>query len=203
MRTRIALLIQLTLLNAVYLPAEDIDFNRDVRPILSDKCFFCHGPDRNKLEADLRLDSRETAAEVIESGKLLNRILSDDPDVRMPPVDSKLSLSTRDKQILAAWVKQGSPYKKHWAFELLPQTTEVPNPSGEEWPKRKLDQFVLARIEQAQLKPNSEAAPLRWLRRVTLDLTGLPPKRKQIERFQKRLAAPGASREAVYETTVY
>ena len=181
-------------------PAADIDFNRDVRPILSDKCYFCHGPDKNTQEADLRLDSRETAAEVIESGELISRILSDDPDERMPPVDSKLSLSNRDKQVLQDWVNQGAIYKKHWAFELLPESVAIP--SDADWAQQTLDRFVLAKISEAGARPNSEASPLRWLRRATLDLTGLPPTSEQIGRFLKRLSDTDDSREAVYQSTV-
>lgn len=203
MSTRPALLLALIfLLSSDDATAEDVDFNRDVRPILSDKCFFCHGPDGNTQEADLRLDSREAAEAVIESGEFLNRILSDDPDVRMPPVDSKLALSANEKQILKTWVNQGAAYKQHWAFELLPATVPVPMTEGAQWQRKTLDQFVLAKIEHAGLKPNPEAAPLRWLRRVTLDLTGLPPTAEQIDRFQKRLADSDASREATYQTTV-
>ena len=181
---------------------EDIDFNRDVRPILSDKCYFCHGPDKNTQEADLRLDSRETATEVIESGELISRILSDDPDERMPPADSKLSLSDRDKRVLQDWVQQGAIYKKHWAFEPFPASVAVPVPSDTDWARQEVDRFVLTKIQEAGLQPNPEAAPLRWLRRATLDLTGLPPDSEQIGRFQKRLADADDPREAVYQSTV-
>lgn len=180
--------------------ADEVSFNRDVRPIFSDKCFFCHGPDRNTQEADLRLDSRAGAAEVIRSGELLNRILNKDPDVRMPPRDSKLSLSARDKAVLRNWVKQGAPYQKHWAFEPLPKSVAVPQSDNTDLPKQNLDQFVLVEIEKAGLKPSPESTPLRWLRRVSLDLTGLPPNAEQIAQFQRRLAF--GSREAVYRTTV-
>ena len=203
MSHRTAVFIPLTLLLAAAGAfAEDVDFNRDVRPILSDKCFFCHGPDRNTQEADLRLDSREAAADVLESGELVRRVLSDDPDERMPPVDSKLSLSARDKRVLQEWVKQGAVYKQHWAFELLPESVSVPKSDDSRWPRQTLDRFVLAKIQDAGLNPNPEAAPLRWLRRVTLDLTGLSPTTEQIGRFQQRLSDSQTDREAVYQTTV-
>ena len=182
--------------------AAEIDFNRDVRPILSDKCFFCHGPDGNTQEADLRLDSAEGASDVIESGELLNRILSDDPGERMPPVDSKLSLSEQDKATLQEWVKQGADYKTHWSFELLPKSVSVPNPSDEDWSRQLLDRFVVEKIEAAGLRPTTEAPPLRWLRRVSLDLTGLPPSADQISQLKKRLADSADSQEAVYRATV-
>ena len=182
--------------------ATDIDFNRDVRPILSDKCFFCHGPDEENREADLQLDSRETAADVIDSGKLLKRILTDDPDTRMPPADSKLSLSDEDKSVLKQWLSEGAKYQDHWAFEPLPASVAVPRPDGSKWVRQTLDRFVLKRIEAARQQPNPEAAPRRWLRRATLDLTGLPPTTAQLLKFQNRLAEPGASQETVYRTTV-
>ena len=182
--------------------AEEVDFNRDVRAILSDKCFFCHGPDKNTQEADLRLDSKEGAADVIESGELLNRVLSDDPDLRMPPIDSKLSLSEHEKQTLKTWVDQGAIYQQHWAFELLPESIALPDPLNSEWPKKSLDHFVLSKIERAGVKPSSEAQPLRWLRRVTLDLNGLPPTLEQIRQFQSRLADSTISKEAAYEEVV-
>ena len=182
--------------------AQEIDFNRDVRPILSDKCFFCHGPDKQTQEADLRLDSREAASGVIESGELLRRILSDDPDEQMPPVDSKLSLSQQDKELLQEWINQGAVYRQHWAFELLPDSVAVPSSDHSKWPRQTLDQFVLAKIEHAGLQPASEASPLRWLRRVTFDLTGLPPTERQIDRFQTLLRERADSQEAVYRTTV-
>ena len=182
--------------------AQDVDFNRDIRPILSDKCFFCHGPDRNTQEADLRLDSRETASAVIESGELLNRILSHDPDVKMPPVDSKLSLSPDDKQMLQLWIKQGAVYKKHWAFERLPEAVDVPNVVDSNWARTEMDHFVLSKIEAAGTRPNTEAAPLRWLRRATLDLTGLPPTLQQIDTFQQRLSGAAADSDTVYRLTI-
>ena len=182
--------------------ADEVDFNRDVRPILSDKCYFCHGPDRNTQEAGLRLDSRETAAEAIESGELLSRVLSDDPDTRMPPVDSNLSLSEADKSVLEKWVKQGAVYNEHWAFQRLPDFISVPTPKDSKWPKQTLDRFVLSRIEAAGEQPNPEASPLRWLRRVTVDLTGLPPTIQQIAKFQNGLADAGNSQESVYQSTV-
>ena len=137
--------------------ADDIDFNRDVRPILPDRCFFCHGPDTSTQEAELRLDSRAAAAEVINSGELLNRVLSEDADLRMPPVDSKLSLSEDDKQVLRAWVKQGAKYQEHWAFEPLPTAVDVPDTENIDRSKNELDHFVLAKLDEIQLDPAPKA----------------------------------------------
>jgi len=179
--------------------ADEIDFNRDVRPILSDRCYFCHGPDEGTREADLRLDIREEAAYVLESDALIERIQSDDPDLQMPPAHSNLSLSEEEKQTLVEWIKQGAPYAGHWAFELLPETVDVPEPNQQEWCRETLDRFVLATLEEKQLKPTPEAAPLRWLRRVTLDLTGLPPTVAEIASFESTLANSG---EKAYSAVV-
>lgn len=170
---------------------KDLDFNRDIRPILSDKCYFCHGPDHNTREADLRLDSREAAIDVIESGELVDRITSDDPDVLMPPPHSKIELTEKQKETIRSWVKQGAAYEGHWAFELLPDSVDVPSVSDPEWCRQTMDRFVLARLDDENLAPNPEAAPLRWLRRVTLDLTGLPPTPNQIASFEEAVASSG------------
>ena len=154
---------------------DEIDFNRDVRPILSDKCNYCHGPDEETREAGLRLDVREEAESVLESGELVDRIRSDDEDTIMPPPHSKLSLTDQEKDLLEAWIEQGAVYEAHWAFQPLPETVALPDVTNEDWCREPLDQFVLAKLENANLSPSSEASALRWLRRVTLDLTGLPP----------------------------
>jgi hypothetical protein len=178
--------------------ADEIDFNRDIRPILSDKCYFCHGPDSKKQEADLRLDSRTDAAYVIESGDLIERITSDDPDLLMPPPASKLSLTPKDKEMLQAWIEQGAQYDSHWAFELLPASVTPPTVSDPAWCKQTIDQFVFAKFSAAGLAPSPEATPQRWLRRATLDLTGLPPTPQQITEFERAIADSG---EAAYELT--
>ena len=187
------------LVTAPWLRADEIDFNRDVRPIISDKCAFCHGPDENDRKADLRLDTRDGAESVIESGDLVDRIRSDDPDAVMPPPSSKLSLTDDEKETLERWVAAGAPYAKHWAFELLPKSISVPKTSNNQWPKSPVDRFVLEKIESAQLQPNVEASPQRWLRRVTMDLTGLPPTPSEVETFQRECEQ---DRENAYQGTV-
>lgn len=184
-----------------HLKGDDVDFNRDIRPILSDKCNFCHGPDENTREADLRLDERSGAEHVLESGEILERIFNEDADYIMPPPESKLSLSKQEKELLQKWVDQGAPYAKHWAFEKLPAQVDLPSVESEDWCKEDLDRFVLARINDAKLEPNPEASPLRWLRRVTMDLTGLPPTEKEIVDFEKQLE-DSRDREAVYAANV-
>lgn len=179
-------------------PGKDLDFNRDIRPILSDKCYFCHGPDHNTREADLRLDSRDEAIDAIESGELVDRITGDDPDVLMPPPHSKIELTEQEKQTIQTWIEQGAAYQGHWAFELLPDSVDVPSVDDPDWCRQTLDRFVLARLNAANTAPNPEASPLRWLRRISLDLTGLPPTLKQIADFEAALAASGGQ---AYETT--
>jgi hypothetical protein len=178
--------------------AKDLDFNRDIRPILSDKCYFCHGPDHNTREADLRLDSHDEAIDVIESGELVDRVTSDDPDVLMPPPHSKIELTEQEKETIQTWIEQGAAYQGHWAFELLPDSVDIPSVSEPDWCRQTLDRFVLAKLDEEIITPNPEAPPLRWLRRVTLDLTGLPPTLKQISDFETALAASG---EQAYKTT--
>lgn len=178
--------------------AKEFEFNRDIRPILSDKCYFCHGPDSNTREADLRLDVRDAALGVIESGDLVDRISSDDPDIRMPPPHSKLELSAHEKEAIHTWINQGAAYAGHWAFERLPDAVDVPAVSNPDWCRETLDRFVLAKLDATTIDPNREAAPLRWLRRVSFDLTGLPPTLQQIEEFEAALAAG----EEAYEIAV-
>lgn len=177
--------------------AKELDFNRDIRPILSDKCYFCHGPDHNTREADLRLDSHDEAIGVIESGELVDRITSDDTDMLMPPPHSKVELTDQEKKTIQTWIDQGATYQGHWAFKLLPDSVETPLVSDPDWCRQTLDRFVLAKIDQEDITPNPEAPPLRWLRRVTLDLTGLPPTPKQINDFEAMLSVSG---HRAYET---
>jgi hypothetical protein len=181
------------------------DFDRDIRPILSDRCFYCHGPDAEQRQADMRLDTREGAiAAVIVPGKpdeseLVRRITSDDPDERMPPPDSHLSLTDAEKQLLRAWIAEGAKYTEHWAFQPLPDEIAVPAARDEAWPRKTLDRFVLARLEAEQLEPSPAADPLRLLRRLSLDLTGLPPTVDEIRDFQQAAAdnSDGAIEAAV------
>ena len=174
-----------------------VSYAFDVRPILSDKCFACHGPDAAKRESGLRLDNAEGAAaplkdspgSAIVPGDLSKsaawqRIISHDPEQVMPPPSSHLSLSDGEKGILRRWIEEGAKYEPHWSFQPLPEKVAVPQPKDEAWAKGEIDRFIRARIEAEQLQPSSAADPLRWLRRVTLDLTGLPPSTEDIAAFQ-------------------
>ncbi|TWT81748.1 Planctomycete cytochrome C [Planctomycetes bacterium CA13] len=176
--------------------AEEIEFNRDIRPILSDKCYFCHGPDSNTQEAGLRLDSHDGAVDVIESGELIDRVTSDDPDVLMPPPDSKLSLTGKDKAMLREWIDQGAQYKSHWSFESIPEAVALPMVGDPRWCRQTLDRFVFAKFSEAGFEPNRATAPLRWLRRAAFDLTGLPPSPSQIAIFEKAIANESTASES-------
>lgn len=177
-----------------------VDFNRDIRPILSDKCFLCHGPAESTREAELRLDKRDDAVDAgaiepgdAEASEVIVRILADDPDSIMPPPDSNKQLTDREKQLLQDWVNQGAAYADHWSFvpAKKPEGKVAGNP---------VDHFVRQRLAAAGLKP-SPAADLRTLiRRVSLDLTGLPPTTEQVEEFLA--AAKQHGREKAYEAVV-
>lgn len=177
-------------------PAQ-VQFNRDVRPILSDSCFHCHGPDKAKRKASLQLDTEEGAKEdrggyaVIVPGKpdaseLIRRLVSQDPAKRMPPPKSgHAPLKPEQVEVLRRWIAQGAPYEKHWAF-IPPKRAPLPTlPDGphKRWPRNPIDNFVLARLLQEGLTPSPEADRVTLLRRVSLDLTGLPPSPAEVDAF--------------------
>ena len=178
---------------AVHGVAEPVDFNHDVRPLLSDRCFPCHGPDAEARKADLRLDTQEGAFADLggtaaflpgkpRGSEAIRRIFSADPDERMPPLDSNLRLDQEEKQLLHRWVEQGATWSTHWAF-VLPTKPDFPTVKDSSWPQTAIDYFVLAGIEKAGLRPMPEADRSTLIRRVTLDLTGLPPSLDEIDRF--------------------
>ena len=174
---------------------EKVDFNLHVKPILSDRCFACHGPDVNKREAGLRLDIEENALAALEGepntfaivphrpkdSKLYHRIVSDDPAMQMPPPESNLSLSEQEVAVLTRWIEQGAEYKPHWSF-IKPEKPEIPKTTAD-WPKNDVDRFVLATIEQKGLSPSERASREKLIRRVTFDLTGLPPTVQEVDNF--------------------
>lgn len=168
-----------------------VDFGRDVLPILSDKCFHCHGPDPKTRKANLRLDTREGAFRkddpVIVPGKkdeseLILRILSEDAEETMPPPDSNRSLSKAQVETLTKWVEQGAKWGKHWAF-VPPTRGTPPAKPGDTWSRNEIDRFVLDRLDREGVKPAPEANKERLIRRVTLDLTGLPPTPQEVDAF--------------------
>jgi len=165
-----------------------IDFNRDIRPILSDNCFFCHGPDKQRK--GLRLDVADVPVEkkAIVSGKpeeseLVRRITSQDPEERMPLAESNRSLSQEQIATLTKWIAEGAPYEAHWAFQPVRMPELPAAQSAQDWVRQPIDAFVLARLQAEGLVPRPEADKARLLRRVTMDLTGLPPTREEIDAF--------------------
>ena len=178
-----------------------IDFNRDIRPILSDNCFKCHGPDKQR--SGLRLDVADIPVEkkAIVPGdpdlsNLIKRVSSTDPEFQMPPSDILPRPTPEQIEKLRAWIAQGAVYQRHWAFEPVPPLHEPEVNNGSEWVRNPIDAFVLRRLQTEQLTPQPEATSERLLRRVTLDLTGLPPSVAEMEDFRKN-----ASRDA-YERAV-
>lgn len=170
--------------------AESLRYNRDIRPILSDKCFQCHGPDSGKRKGDLRLDIREDALKAKafiegtpEESELVKRLNSHDPEEIMPPPQSPRQLSEVEKATLHQWIKEGAVYEPHWSFVPLPAGIQVPEVKHQAWPVNAIDNFVLSTLETEGLEPTAPAAPERWLRRVTFDLTGLPPTSSELVEF--------------------
>ena len=172
-------------------PPAKIDFNRDVRPILSNKCFACHGPDEKVRKGDLRLDTRAGAiANAVVPGKpeasaLVERISSKDPEMVMPPVKSDKKLTPREIEILRQWVQESAPYAVHWAYSK-PVRPAVPKASA--WAKNPIDAFVLDRLQREKFTPALEADKYSLIRRVALDLTGLPPTPAEVDAFIKDTA---------------
>ena len=165
----------------------DPSFNRDVRPILAKHCFACHGRDADNREADLRLDIREHAAAALspedpEQSELLSRIESADPEQRMPPLGTGAALTKEEVETLRAWIAAGAAYQRHWSYEP-PVAAEPPAVNAKNWPLSPIDAFVLGRLERAGLRPAPDADRALWLRRVTLDLTGLPPTLDELDAF--------------------
>ncbi|MEZ4777541.1 MAG: DUF1553 domain-containing protein [Bacteroidia bacterium] len=174
---------------------EKVDYNYHIRPILSDRCYSCHGPDEKKREADLRLDIESDAKKALsESGghaivpgslrrsKVIDRIRSADPESMMPPPESNLILDEYEKALIAKWISEGAEWKPHWAF-ISPQKPPVPTVKQTEWVRNPVDHFVLKNLENEGISPSPEADKERLLRRVTLDLTGLPPTIDEMDAF--------------------
>src|ERR1043165_5650607 len=188
-------------------PSGPIDFNRDIRPILSDNCFVCHGPDEQQRKAKLRLDTRDGALGKLRSGghaivpgkviesTLLQRILAEDASERMPPPKTNKKLSQTQIDLLKRWIEQGAPYTQHWAF-VAPKRPPLPTVKRQGWARNGIDHFVLARLEKEGLQPAPEADRTTLIRRLALDLTGLPPTLAEIDLFLKD-KSPNAYEKAV------
>ena len=175
---------------------EKLDFNQHVKPILSDKCYLCHGPDKAKISAGLQLHSPETAfAELPETpgkyaivpgnsskSEMVARILSEDPNIVMPTPESHLSLTDHEKSVLIKWIEEGAEYKDHWAF-IRPEKQKIPSIKKEDFSVNEIDAFVLEKLEEKGAQPSSPADKETLLRRISLDLTGLPPTIEDIDEF--------------------
>lgn len=164
-----------------------VRFNRDIRPLLSDRCFQCHGP--GTQESGLRLDQQQAAHEWAivpgewEESELFARVTSDDPDLRMPPLESKKEpINDEEAAMLKQWINEGAEYEAHWAYVPI-ASPAVPKVSGEAWARNAIDAFVLARLEQEELRPSMEADRVTLVRRLYLDLIGLPPTLEQIDAY--------------------
>ena len=167
--------------------SQTIQFNRDIRPILSDKCFHCHGPDSASREGDLRLDQKEAALAVVEPGdaaasELIARISHADSQQRMPPVESGRELSDNEVELLTRWIREGAVWEQHWSF-VPPVRPPLPKLKTEDWIQNPIDRFVLARLEASGIEPSDRATRAELIRRVTFDLTGLPPSLTEIDAF--------------------
>ena len=169
--------------------ANQLDFNRDVRPILSENCFYCHGVDGSKREAKLRLDVREDALAGdafvpgdLDASELFYRIHSEDEDEIMPPPESNRILTAKQKEILEQWIKQGAKYDQHWAF-VVPEKKQLPVTENKNWVGNPIDAFILAELEKRSISPNPEAGKEILIRRLHADLIGLPPTPEEVDAF--------------------
>jgi len=184
-----------------------VDFNRHIRPLLSDRCYTCHGPDEKARKKTLRLDTRDGLFKALEHGwavvtpgdpsrsELVRRILAEDADDLMPPPESKLSLSPVERDLIERWVTQGAEFKPHWSF-IPVETVMPPQVANPDWVRNPIDAFVLAQLASEQLSPAPEAAPETLLRRLALNLTGLPPTVAELDSFLAD-QSPGARARAV------
>lgn len=187
--------------------AEPVDFNRDIRPILSKNCYACHGQGTANPAGKLRLDRREFATQTLKKGRiaivphaperseLVRRVGASDDDVRMPPSENGNRLTPSQVALLTRWIAEGAPYAEHWAF-VKPQRPPLPAVQDRSWPRHDLDYFVLARLEKEGLQPAEEADRYTLFRRASLDLRGLPPTPQEVDAFA-RDTHPDAYEKAV------
>ncbi|MBS0211298.1 MAG: DUF1553 domain-containing protein [Planctomycetes bacterium] len=186
----LSLIITLSSVGALAAAAErPIEFNRDIRPLLAEYCLACHGPDSANRKADLRLDQRQAAIDAgaivpgnEKASELIARVLSGDPEQVMPPADTTKKLSPAQKDLLRRWVASGAEYQVHWSF-IPPRRPALPAVKQTDWVRTPIDRLVLARLEAAGLKPAPEADRRTLARRLSLDLTGLPPEPADVDAF--------------------
>ena len=186
---RIVILVMFVLIGGDATWSQEISFNQDIRPILVKNCFACHGFDSASRQADLRLDQREAAlkADAFVPGnagdsEFVSRIESKDADHKMPPPDSGHSLTSVEVSLLRRWVDEGAVYESHWSFSV-PGKMELPKPKPDDWAQTPIDQFVFEKLRAKQLSPSPDADRYRWIRRVSLALTGLPPTPEEADAF--------------------
>jgi len=175
-------------------PPAVVDYSRHIRPILSNNCFKCHGPDEKERKGGLRLDLGEAATKPADSGSaaivpgrpsesaLVARITATAADELMPPPHTNKKLTPHEIELLQQWIKQGADYKLHWSY-VKPRRPALPVVHNAGWVRTGIDHFILQRLEQARLKPAPEADRITLIRRLTLDLTGLPPTREDVDQF--------------------
>ncbi|HZK64560.1 MAG TPA: PSD1 and planctomycete cytochrome C domain-containing protein [Puia sp.] len=189
--------------------SNEVSYNFNVRPILSDKCYACHGPDANKRKAGLRLDIQDEAYKALKDNphahalvpgdplhsELYLRISTKDTSERMPPPSFNASLSPEEIEILRKWISQGAKYEKHWAF-IPPKQSALPKIDDKSWAKNEIDYFILNKLQQKGLKPNEAADKERLLKRISLDITGLPPTIPMMDSFLQD-ASPNAYEKMV------
>src|SRR5262245_12487562 len=189
-----------------------IEFNRDIRPILSNNCFVCHGPDNNLRKADLRLDQDKglyddrDGGRIIAPGKpmeseMFQRITSPEKAKRMPPAKANKELTKEQVELIRTWIEQGGKYQKHWSL-IAPVKTEAAPVKNSAWVRNPIDAFILARLEKEGMAPSPEADPRTLIRRWSFDLLGLPPSPGEVDEFTAAWNAPGAKRQAVLEKLV-
>jgi hypothetical protein len=187
------LLFAISLVSPTTLLAAGVDFDRDIRPILADNCYPCHGPDANARKAKLRLDRTEgvfrtrRGKTVVVPGDsvasvLIQRVSAEDPDDRMPPSDFGLKLTKDEVERLRQWIDDGAEWGEHWAFRR-PERPALPDVKDAEWSRQPIDRFILARLELEGLSPSQAASRTTLIRRVALDLTGLPPSLEEVDAF--------------------
>jgi hypothetical protein len=187
-----------------------VDYNFHVKPILSDRCYKCHGPDENQLKSNFRIDGEDTAFKRTESNsstlsstivngnplssEVVSRILSDDSELKMPPPDSHLSLSDRDKAMLVKWIDQGAKFKPHWSF-IPPEPQEVPS-ADNDWAYNEIDHFIYSKMKENSLSPSLPEEKINLLRRIHMDITGLPPSVEDLDLYSS------STDPSIYEKTV-
>ncbi|MFZ9090652.1 MAG: c-type cytochrome domain-containing protein, partial [Planctomycetaceae bacterium] len=172
----------------------DVDFVREIRPILAEKCFACHGPDEQTRQVGLRFDVRTAATGQLQSGsiaivpgdpttsELIRRIDSSDPDQLMPPPEHEKPLTAAERDILQRWISEGAEYQQHWSFQPV-QVPEVPASTFDSWDRNRIDHFVGRRLRDAGFDPSPEADKTALIRRLSFDLRGLPPTVAEVDAF--------------------